>query len=84
MRGINTLQNIDVASRELEEILANNGNPQKETATRLQTAFDETQDAIKSSTTADLFPTAETTLITARNLIAQAQVNQRSESARER
>ena len=44
LRGLNTLQNIDVARRELQEILANTGNPQSEQATRLQTAFDETQD----------------------------------------
>jgi len=35
MRGVNTLQNIDVARRELKEILANNGDPQAEQATRL-------------------------------------------------
>ena len=43
LRGINTLQNIDVARRELQEILANNGNPRREQDTRLQTAFEETQ-----------------------------------------
>ena len=73
MRGINTLQNIDVARRELEEILANNGNPVKETATRLQTAFDETQDAIDVVHEGNLLPDPETTLIAARDLIAQAQ-----------
>jgi hypothetical protein len=30
MRAVNTLQNIDVARRELQEILANAGNPQPE------------------------------------------------------
>jgi hypothetical protein len=46
MRAVNTLQNIDVARRELQEILANAGNPQPEQNRRLQTAFDDTQDAI--------------------------------------
>ena len=79
MRGINTLQNIDVAVRELKEILANrNGNPRRETDTRLQTAFEETDDAINVLTDplnpgGDLFPAAKTRLTAARNLISQAQ-----------
>jgi cytochrome c peroxidase len=73
MRGVNTLQNIDVARRELVEILANRGNPRREQDTRLQTAFDETQDAIDVLTADNLFPSAVTQLTSARNLIAQAQ-----------
>ncbi len=78
MRGINTLQNIDVARRELKEILANRkGNPRRETDTRLQTAFEETDDAIRvltdPATGGNLFPAAKTRLIAARNLISQAQ-----------
>jgi cytochrome c peroxidase len=56
MRGVNTLQNINVGQRELEEILALTGNPQKEVQTRLQTAFDETQDAIDVLNEGVIFP----------------------------
>lgn len=73
LRGVNTLQNIDVAVRELDEILAINGNPQKEQETRLQTAFEETQDAIDVLSTGGLFPAAVTLLTDARTLIQQAQ-----------
>jgi hypothetical protein len=74
MRAVNTLQNIDVARRELKEILANNkGNPRRETNTRLQTAFEETQDSIDVLQQGGIFPTAVTKLIAARNLISQAQ-----------
>ncbi len=76
MRGINTLQNIDVARRELNEILANiRGNPRRETDTRLQTAFEETQDSIDVLNEGGIFPSAVTHLTAARNLIAQAQHN---------
>jgi hypothetical protein len=73
MRGINTLQNINVARRELQEILANRGNPRAEQDARLQTAFDETQDAIDVLNEGGIFPSAVMQLRSARNLIAQAQ-----------
>jgi cytochrome c peroxidase len=73
LRGLNTLQNIDVARRELAEILAIAGNPRKEQDTRLQTAFEDTQDAIDVLSEGNLFPNAVTELTAARNLIAQAQ-----------
>jgi hypothetical protein len=73
LRGINTLQNIDVARRELAEILGMTGNPRKEQDTRLQTAFDETQDAIDVLTKGNLFSNAVTELSSAQNFIAQAQ-----------
>jgi flagellin-like hook-associated protein FlgL len=41
--------------------------------TRLQTAFDDTQDAIDVLTAGGIFPSAVTTLTSARQLIAQAQ-----------
>jgi cytochrome c peroxidase len=75
MRGVNTLDNINVAKRELDEILANNNNPRSEQDTRLQTAFDATQDAIDVLTGEGLFPSAVTHLTTARNRISAAQVN---------
>jgi hypothetical protein len=62
-----------MARGELQEILANTGNPQAEQATRLQTAFDETQDGIDVLTASGLFPAANARLIEARNLISQAQ-----------
>jgi cytochrome c peroxidase len=73
IRAVNTLQNIDVGRRELQEILANRGDPRREQETRLQTAFEETQDAIDVLNEGGIFPTAVTRLIEARNLIAQAQ-----------
>jgi hypothetical protein len=73
LRGLNTLQNIDMARGELQEILANTGNPQAEQATRLQTASDETQDGIEVLTASGLFPAANALLIEAKNLISQAQ-----------
>jgi cytochrome c peroxidase len=73
MRSVNTLQNIDVARRELQEILANNQDPVQEQNTRLQTAFEETQDAIDVLDEGGIFPVAVTRLTEARNLIAQAQ-----------
>jgi cytochrome c peroxidase len=73
MRAVNTLQNIDVARRELQEILALRGNPKKEVDTRLQTAFDDTQDAIDVLTEGGIFPAAVAELTSARNQIAQAQ-----------
>jgi hypothetical protein len=72
MRAINTLQNIDVASRELKEILDNTGDPRREQDTRLLTAFEEVQDSIDVLTPQGLFPTAVTRLNEARNLISQA------------
>ena len=73
LQGLNTIQNIDVARRELEEIFAKQGNPRREQDTRLQTAFDETQDGIDVLTDSGLYPTAKDRLIDARNLISQAQ-----------
>jgi cytochrome c peroxidase len=73
LRGVNTLQNIDVGRRELQEILANRSDPRREQDTRLQTAFDETQDAIDVLIQGAIFPSARARLLEARNLIAQAQ-----------
>lgn len=75
LRGINALQNIDVAKRELQEILDNRNNPQSEQDKRLQTAFDETQDAIDVLTGQDIFQLALPELNTARARISQAQLN---------
>ena len=73
MRAVNTLQNIDVAARGAGEILAINGNPKKEQDTRLQTAFEETQDTIDVLDDGGIFPSAVPHLTAARQLIAQAQ-----------
>jgi hypothetical protein len=61
-----------VARRELQEILANAGNPQPEQNRRLQTAFDDTQDAIDVLNQGGIFPSAVAHLTVARNKIAQA------------
>jgi cytochrome c peroxidase len=75
LQGLNTIQNIDVARRELAEILAKTRDPRQEQDTRLQTAFDETNDAIEVLTGSGLYPTtAKPRLIEARNFISQAQV----------
>jgi hypothetical protein len=73
LRGVNTLQNISVARRELREILANRSDPRREQDTRLQSAFEDTQDAIDVLTEGGLSAPAVTQLTSARNLIAQAQ-----------
>ena len=78
LRGINTLQNIDVANRELQEILDNRNNPLNEQNKRLQTAFEETQDAIDVLTAPDaggIFASAVPHLNTAQQRISQAQAN---------
>jgi cytochrome c peroxidase len=82
LRAINTLQNIDVARRELSEILAIQGNPQREQDTRLQTARDDTEDAIAVLTQGNLFPVAVTRLTEAQNLIASAQATSNPDERR--
>ena len=78
LQGLNTIQNIDVARRELAEILALQGDPRKEQDTRLQTAFDETQDGIDVLGASGLYPTAKTRLEEAQALISHAQVTEPS------
>ena len=74
LRALNVLQNIDIARRELQEIFANGkGNPRRETDTRLQTAFEETDDSIDVLNEGVIFATAVDQLSAARNLISQAQ-----------
>ena len=75
LRGINTLQNIDVAKRELQEILDNKNDPLGEQDKRLQTAFEETQDAIEVLTGQDVFQLALPDLNAARADISQALLN---------
>jgi cytochrome c peroxidase len=75
LRGLNTFQNIDVAVRELQEILDNKNNPRSEQDKRLQTAFDETQVAIDVLTGQDIFQLALPDLNTARARVSQAQLN---------
>lgn len=76
LRGLNTIQNIEVARQELRELTAKQGDPRREQDTRLQTAFDETQDGIDVLTAGNLYPTAKNHLIAARNFISQAQVTE--------
>ena len=75
LRGINTLQNIDVATRELQELLANRNDPIEEQNRRLQTAFDDTQDAIDVLNQGAIYPVAVSRLTEARNFISQAQAS---------
>src|SRR5438105_4952268 len=73
MRAINTLQNIDVATRELREILANRRDPQQEQDRRLQTALGDTKNGIRVLNEGGIYPDAVTRLTEARDLISQAQ-----------
>ena len=73
MRGINVLQNIDVATRELREILKLRSVTGSEANTRLQTAFEDTQDGIRVLNQGGLYPTAVSQLTVALNRISQAQ-----------
>jgi hypothetical protein len=75
IRAVNTLQNVDVARRELREILANRGDPRREQETRLQTAFEEVQDSIDVLNEGAIYASAVNRLTEARNLIAQAQTD---------
>jgi len=73
MRGINVLQNIDVAKRELQEILKLTSVTGSEANTRLQTAFEDAQDGIRVLNQGGLYPTAVSQLTVALNRISQAQ-----------
>jgi cytochrome c peroxidase len=73
MRALNTLQNIDLAARELDEVTQTSGNPEQEMQNRLQAAFNDTRDAINVLNQKALYPTAVNQLTSARNLISQAQ-----------
>jgi cytochrome c peroxidase len=73
MRAINVLQNIDVAARELQEILALTDVMGREANTRLQTAFEDTQDGIEVLNGGGLYPAAVPPLTRAQSRIAQAQ-----------
>jgi cytochrome c peroxidase len=73
LRGINTLQNIDLSARELDEITQIAGNPEAEMQKRLQSAFNDIRDGINVLTQGGLYPTAVNQLVAARNFISQAQ-----------
>jgi cytochrome c peroxidase len=73
MRALNTLQNIQVARRELQEILSLNGNPQNEIQTRLQTAGFDTDDAIAVLNQGAIYPAVVVGLTAARSNITLAQ-----------
>jgi cytochrome c peroxidase len=73
MRALNVLQNIDVARRELVELLANRNDPRAEQDTRLQAALEDSGDATAVLKQGAIFPTASTHLASARGLVTQAQ-----------
>lgn len=73
MRALNTLQNIQVARRELQEILGLVGNPQNEIQTRLQTAAFDTRDAIAVLNQGGIYAAVVPGLTSAQQDIAQAQ-----------
>lgn len=73
LRALNTLQNIDVARRPLNELLSINGNPAGEIQPRLQSALNDTNDAIRVLNQTSLFPLAVAQLTIARTQIILAQ-----------
>jgi hypothetical protein len=73
MRALNVLQNIDEARRELKELIDNRSDPRSEQDTRLQSAFEDTQDGIDVLNGTKTFSTAIQQLTAARNFIANAQ-----------
>lgn len=75
MRAINVLQNIDVATRELQEIRKLGNVTGRDANTRLQTAFEDTDDAIRVLNDGGLYPAAVDRLDVARARIAQAQTS---------
>jgi cytochrome c peroxidase len=82
MRALNVLQNVDVARRELREILALTDSLRREQDTRLQTAYEETGDSIKVLTEGRIYPAVVTHLVAARTLIVQAKRNTNAEQRR--
>lgn len=72
MRAINALQNINVAKRELDEVLALSGNPLNEIASRLLTAHSDAGNAIAVLKEGASFPAAVADLTAAQQFISQA------------
>jgi cytochrome c peroxidase len=72
LRALNALQNIQVARRELQEILGLNGNPQPQIQTRLETAAFDTADAIRVLNEGSIYPGTIAGLTAAQQNIAQA------------
>lgn len=75
MRGVNTLQNIDGARRELREFVVRRESLLRDQEARLRAAFEETRDAIEVLREGSLFPEAVTRLRSARTCIVQAQAS---------
>jgi cytochrome c peroxidase len=73
MRALNVLNDIDIARRELTEIMAVRRDLPSEQDARLRTAYEETGDSLTVLKEGGVFPTAVTHLAAARNLVAQAQ-----------
>ena len=73
MRALNALQDIDVARRELVEIIANRSDPRSEQDTRLRTSYEESGDAIDVLKQGGIFPAGVTHLVAARTHVVQAQ-----------
>ncbi len=73
MRAVNVVQDIDIARRELREIMANTRDPIAEQNTRLRTAQEEVGDSIDVLRQGNILPAAVTHLVAARALVVQAQ-----------
>jgi cytochrome c peroxidase len=76
LRAINAVQNVNVAIRELDDLVGDVINLPAETQRRLQTAFTEAGDAIAVLNQGGIFPGAIPALTTARQKIALAQQTQ--------
>jgi cytochrome c peroxidase len=73
MRAINALQNIEVARRELREIIANRSDPPLEQGNRLRMAIEESNDSIDVLRQGSILPAAVTHLVAARAFVVQAE-----------
>ena len=73
MRAINALQNIEVARRELREIMANRSDAPREQGNRLRMAIEESGDSIDVLRQGNVLPAAVTHLVAARNYVVQAE-----------
>jgi hypothetical protein len=74
LRALNVLQNVDVARRELDNLIEDRRNGAQEVARRLQNAFTEAGDAIRVIQQGAIFPNAIPPLERAQQKIALAQV----------
>lgn len=82
LRSLNTLQNTELAVRELDEVTLTHGNPEPEMTNRLTSASNDTRDAINVLNQQSLYPIAVNQLMTAQALISNAIVSSDGDTRR--